>query len=96
MKPGYKQTEVGVIPEDWEVSLVREAVANSTRRPPAKGRSESECEARWNASERNETQAALGVSFGVNRPLLENHKTLNTTPLWVCKVVELRGIKPLT
>jgi type I restriction enzyme S subunit len=22
LKPGYKQTEVGVIPEDWEVSCL--------------------------------------------------------------------------
>ena len=28
VKPGYKQTEVGVIPEDWEVSCV----GNSFRR----------------------------------------------------------------
>ena len=27
LKPGYKQTEVGVIPEEWEVALVREVVA---------------------------------------------------------------------
>ena len=24
VKPGYKQTEVGVIPEDWEVEVVSE------------------------------------------------------------------------
>lgn len=24
MKPGYKQTEVGVIPEDWEVKALSE------------------------------------------------------------------------
>ena len=24
VKPGYKQTEVGVVPEDWEVSLLEE------------------------------------------------------------------------
>jgi type I restriction enzyme S subunit len=28
VKPGYKQTEVGVIPEDWKVSNLRTALAN--------------------------------------------------------------------
>ncbi len=27
MKPGYKQTEVGVIPEDWEVKRLGDYVA---------------------------------------------------------------------
>lgn len=26
MKPGYKQTEVGVIPEDWEVKRLGDAI----------------------------------------------------------------------
>ena len=25
MKPGYKQTEIGVIPEDWEVGSLKQA-----------------------------------------------------------------------
>ena len=29
VKPGYKQTEVGVIPEDWEVEPLGELVAAS-------------------------------------------------------------------
>lgn len=29
MKPGYKQTEVGVIPEDWECSRIRDAAAKT-------------------------------------------------------------------
>lgn len=35
LKPGYKQTEVGVIPEDWEVSTLGETVAflDGKRRP---------------------------------------------------------------
>ena len=35
VKPGYKQTEVGVIPEDWEVNIVREAfeIRNQLRLP---------------------------------------------------------------
>ena len=28
VKPGYKQTEVGVIPEDWEVEQLGELVDN--------------------------------------------------------------------
>ena len=38
MKPGYKQTEVGVIPEEWEVSPLRDIVAavidNRGKTPP--------------------------------------------------------------
>ena len=31
MKPGYKQTEVGVIPEDWEVAAIGEHLQHSPR-----------------------------------------------------------------
>ena len=30
VKPGYKQTEVGVIPEDWEVSTLANVWVTST------------------------------------------------------------------
>ncbi len=30
MKPGYKQTEVGVIPEEWECPRIRDAAAKSS------------------------------------------------------------------
>lgn len=28
VKPGYKQTEVGVIPEDWEVTILGKCLAS--------------------------------------------------------------------
>ena len=31
VKPGYKQTEVGVIPEEWEVECALDELANSVR-----------------------------------------------------------------
>jgi type I restriction enzyme S subunit len=33
VKPGYKQTEVGVIPEDWEVKLLRDVVDFANGKP---------------------------------------------------------------
>jgi len=33
LKPGYKQTEVGVIPEDWEVRLLRDVVDFANGKP---------------------------------------------------------------
>jgi len=29
LKPGYKQTEVGVIPEDWEIITLKRIVENN-------------------------------------------------------------------
>ena len=31
LKPGYKQTEVGVIPEDWDVIIFKYGYAESSR-----------------------------------------------------------------
>ena len=34
MKPGYKQTEVGVIPEEWEVKRLGEVASIATGNTP--------------------------------------------------------------
>ena len=34
VKPGYKQTEVGVIPEDWELVHIERSAADIARRHP--------------------------------------------------------------
>ena len=34
VKPGYKQTEVGVIPEDWEVVAAEKLSRQSRQTPP--------------------------------------------------------------
>ena len=32
VRPGYKETEVGVIPDDWEVAVARETIEEGTSR----------------------------------------------------------------
>ena len=36
VRPGYKQTEVGVIPEDWEVATLRRCRVTSADRQHSK------------------------------------------------------------
>ena len=40
LKPGYKQTEVGVIPEDWDVVLLDSVTMRGTGHTPSKSHPE--------------------------------------------------------
>lgn len=60
MKPGYKQTEVGYIPEDWNLKLIEE-VASITRLAGA------EYSSVWVEDENGEIIALRGFNIGENK-----------------------------